>query len=91
MAHAAEVELSAYVRSVLVNANVPHRARGKSPNIVALGQALVALNRIGNNINQITRQAHLTGDLTAYHQAKADRTMLAAAAKAVADAMDMPR
>lgn len=88
MAHAAKVELSSYVRSVLLGAEIPKRARGKSPNIAALGQALVALNRIANNINQVARQCNISGNALAYEQAKADRDLLAAAAKAVVAAMD---
>jgi len=84
----AEVELSAHVRSVLLGVDVPRQSRRKSPDREALGQALVALNRIGNNINQIARQANLTGDVTAYRQAQADRAMLSAAAQAVISAME---
>jgi len=88
MAHAAEIELSAYVRSMLVDAEVPRRARGKSPNIAALGKTLVALNRIGNNLNQIARVAHRIGDVTVYDQANSDRALVAAAAQAVVAALD---
>lgn len=88
LAHAAEVELSAYVRSVLVSAKVPKRARGKSADMEMLGKTLVALNRIGSNLNQIARKANLSGDAAAYQQAQADRVMLAAAAKSVMAAME---
>ena len=86
-AHAAGVELSAYVRSILVNAEVPRRARGKSPDAELLGKTLIALNRIGGNINQIARQANLTGDLTAYGKALEDRALLVAAAAQVTEAL----
>lgn len=88
MAETAQVELSAYVRSVLVDTAVPPRARGKSADKEMLGKALVALNRIGNNLNQIARQANVSGNAIAYQQAQSDRAMLVAAAKAVVAAME---
>lgn len=91
LAGAAQVELSAYVRSVLLGASVPRRARKKSASVVVLGETLVALNRIGSNINQLARQANATGNVEAYRQASADRAVLAAAAKAVLDALESAR
>ncbi|BDI32573.1 hypothetical protein CCAX7_46240 [Capsulimonas corticalis] len=88
LAQAAQVELSAYIRHVLVKAKAPQRARNKSPNIAALGQALVALNRIGTNINQIAHQANIAGNADVYRQAQDDRKMLITAAQAVIAAME---
>lgn len=87
MAHTAKVELSAFIRFVLVRAVVPARAQGRSPNIAALGKILVALNKIGGNINQIAREAHITGNVVAYQEAEKDRDRLAEAARAVMDAL----
>lgn len=82
------LEISAYVRKTILNAPAPQRARRQSHDVAALGRVLVALNRIGSNINQIAREAHRNGNVEIYRDAEADREIIAAAARAVMEAMN---
>ena len=82
-AQAAEIEFSSFVRLVLLNVEVPPRARRRSLDREALGKVLVALNRIGGNINQLSREAHILGDLSAYRNAKEDRAKLGEVVRAI--------
>ena len=86
-AQKAEVELSVHVRAVLLNVAIPSEARRMSPDREALGRALVALNRIGGNINQLAKAAHVSGDLLAYRSAEEDRALLAEAVRMLLSAL----
>lgn len=86
-AHAAATEISALVRKVLLEVAVPQRAKHRSPDIAALGRAIVALNRVGSNINQIAKAANQSGDLFAYRAAEEDRASLAEAVRAAMAAL----
>lgn len=86
-AHAAAIEVSALIRKAALDVEIPRRAKQRSPDIAALGRAIVALNRVGSNINQLARVAHQTGDALSYRVAEEDRVALAEAARAVMAAL----
>jgi len=86
-AKAANVEWSVFVRSLLLDPSKQQRARRKTPDTVALGQALASLNKVGGLLNQIAKQANLVGDLSSFREAQEDRARLAEAVRAVIAAL----
>ncbi len=82
------VEVSAVIRSLVLSEPLRRRMPENSPDIVALGKALAALNKVGGLLNQIAKEAHITGDLTTYQHAQTDRATLAEVARAIMKALN---
>jgi len=86
-ATAANVELSLFVRSLLLDPKAPERRRAKTVNAALLGTAIASINKVGGLLNQIAKQANINGDLSAFRDAQQDRARLAEAVRAVMAAL----
>jgi len=61
-AESARVSLSGYLRNCALDAPQVKARRSKpAPSLAEIARLLVALNRIGNNLNQIARSLHAGG------------------------------
>ena len=66
----AAVELSTFARARIMDGPVPRRARRKSVDHEKLATVLVALGKLGTNLNQLAKVANATGDLTHFRNVK---------------------
>lgn len=75
-AETAAVDISTIARAQLLNAPIPRRKRRKSLDHERLAKALIALGKVGTNLNQIAKVANTTGDLSHFRQAKQLKILL---------------
>lgn len=69
-ADVAAVEVSTFVRALILDGPIPRRARRTSVDHEAHAKAMAELCRQGNNLNQAVKLAHTHGDLTALRGVK---------------------
>ena len=60
-ARTAGMSLAAFLRTCAIGSAGPRARRAPTVNAEALAHATAALNRVGNNINQIAKQLHVAG------------------------------
>ena len=75
-ADTAAVDVATVARAQLLNAPLPKRKYRRSVDHEKLADVLLALGRIGTNLNQIAKVANSSGDLTGFRDAKLLKNLL---------------
>jgi len=75
-ADTAAVDVTTIARAQLLNAPMPKRKYRRSVDHAKLADVLLALGRIGTNLNQIAKVANTNGDLSQFRDAKLLKNLL---------------
>jgi len=75
-ADTAAVDISTMARAQLLHAPLPRRKYRRSVDHDKLADVLLALGRIGTNLNQVAKVANSSGDTSAFRDAKLLKNLL---------------